>query len=37
MSTVGHPRREEELAELDRLIRRYPDQARGMLSRIVGP
>jgi hypothetical protein len=28
---VGHPRREAELAELRRLITRYPDEARDML------
>lgn len=33
MAIVGHPRREAELAELERLINLYPDEAARMLGR----
>jgi hypothetical protein len=32
---VGHPRRDAELAELRRLIGRYADEARAILSEIA--
>jgi hypothetical protein len=35
-SVVGHPRRDAELAELGRLITRYPDEARAMLHELAG-
>lgn len=36
MTIVGHPRRDAELAELRRLIERYPDEAREMFAKIGG-
>lgn len=37
MTVVGHPKREDELTELQRLIVRYPDEARAIWSRITSP
>lgn len=36
MTVVGHLRRDAELAELRRLIERYPDEARAIFARLNG-
>ncbi|MCO6011141.1 hypothetical protein NE236_39915 [Actinoallomurus purpureus] len=36
MTVVGHLRRDAELAELHRLIGRYPDEAREMCAKFDG-
>lgn len=32
--TVGHPGRAAELVDLEKLIERYPEEARGILARL---
>lgn len=37
MTTLGHPEREEELAELHQLIHRYPDVAGQLIAELADP
>lgn len=37
MTIVGYPKRDAELAELDRLICKHPDEARRIWASVVGP